>query len=63
MNKTSQFMPPSRAMLEPPAFPKCSNEVVRKLKKAMDKAEYRPKDELTLERFGRLLGAPKKHHP
>ena len=50
-------------MLEPPAFPKCSNEVVRKLKKAMDKAEYRPKDELTLERFGRLLGAPKKHHP
>jgi len=42
-----------------PAYPKTANEVVRRLKKAIDKAECQVDQELSQKLFGRLIGAPK----
>ena len=49
----------SEVFLEPPAYPKKANEVIRRLKQVMDEAERPPGQALTQKEFGRLLGAPR----
>lgn len=62
MKKTTtvlRFMPQFKALVEPPGYPKTANEVIRQLKKALDKAERPPGLELMQKDFGLLIGAPR----
>jgi hypothetical protein len=54
-----RFMPQFKALVEPPGYPKTANEVIRQLKKALDKAERPPGLELMQKDFGLLIGAPR----
>lgn len=54
-----RFMPQFKALVEPPGYPKTANEVIRHLKKALDKAERPPGLELMQKDFGLLIGAPR----
>ena len=54
-----QLTPQLAGLVEPPAYPKSANEVIRQLKKAMDRVECQAGLELAQIDFGRLIGAPK----
>jgi hypothetical protein len=58
-NSSSKLMGVSEAFLEPPAYPKTANEVIRRLKQVMDEADRPPGQALTQKEFGRLIGAPR----
>lgn len=54
-----ELNPRSGAFVVSPAYPKLATEVIRQLKKAMDEVEYPPGHQLTLKRFGLLIGTPR----
>ena len=54
-----RFMPQFKGLVEPPGYPKTANEVIRHLKKALDKTERPPGLELMQKDFGLLIGAPR----
>jgi hypothetical protein len=48
---------PQSHLLQPPAYPKAANEVMRLLKKSIEAVERPPERELELKEFGQLIGA------
>jgi len=52
-------MPHIDAAMEPPAYPKSTDQIIRLLKKALERAEGPPGYELSQKNFARLIGAPK----
>jgi hypothetical protein len=58
-SKVWPISPKHPDLLQSPAYPKAANEVIRLLKRSIDRVERPPGRELELKEFGQLIGAPR----